>query len=165
MQEVSAPRLLAIAACGAALAAAPQALAQAGAKDVFKGKVREGLYEVKSEADLSGVPGIPKPQMKSSETRQRCVTSQEVDRGVAPGKDCQVKSFKEGGGSANVVMECKDGSVTDMKFTFGSGTFATEMRVTGKQDGKPFVSVFRSQAKHIGACPAAAATPPAPAKK
>ena len=155
---------LRIAAVGAALAAlaAADAAAQQSAKDVFKGKVREGYYEVRSETDLTGVPGLPKEQTKSSETRKRCVTKQEVERGVEPGKDCQVKSFKEAPGATNVVMACKDGSVTDMKFTFGGDTFNSEMRITGTQDGKPFVSVFRSQAKHVGACPPAEARPAAP---
>ena len=156
-------RMLAAALAAAALAAAGEAAAQASAKGLFKGKVKEGLYEVKSEADLSGVPGIPKEQMKSSETRRRCVTRQEVERGVEPGKDCKVKSYKESGPGTTVVMECQDGAVTEMKFAFAGDGFSSEMRTQGTDNGKPFVSVFRSQAKHVGACPPADAKPAAKA--
>ena len=148
----------------ASLAAGPAASAPQTSKDLFKGKVKEGLYEVKSEADLSGVPGIPKEAAKRSETKQRCLTRQDVDRGIEAGKDCEVKEYKPSASGANLVMACKDGSSTDMKFAFGGDGFKSEMRTTGTQEGKSFVSVFRSEAKHIGPCPAPKSAPPA-AKK
>ena len=148
----------------AALAAGPAASAPQTTKDLFKGKVKEGLYEVKTEADLSGVPGIPKEAAKRLETKQRCLTKQDVDRGIEAGKDCEVKAYKQSAGGANIVMACKDGSSTDMKFAFRGGNFTSEMRTTGKQEGKSFVSVFRSEARHIGPCPAPKAAPPAPKK-
>ena len=151
-------------AAAAALAAAPAAAAPQSARDLFKGKVKEGLYEVKSEADLSGVPGIPKEAAKRSETKQRCLTKQDVDRGIDGGNDCEVKSYKPAAGGANIVMACKDGSSTDMKFAFGGNTFKSEMRTTGTQEGKSFVSVFRSEAKHVGPCPEPKAAPSAPKK-
>jgi hypothetical protein len=148
----------------AALAAGAGAAAAQTPKDLFKGKVKEGLYEVKSEADLSGVPGIPKEAAKRSETRQRCLTKQDVERGIEAGKDCEVKSYKPSAGGANIVMACKDGSSTDMKFAFGGNTFKSEMRTTGTQEGKSFVSVFRSEAKYVGPCPEPKAAPSAPKK-
>jgi hypothetical protein len=143
----------ALASLATAAAFAQQKPQQPQPRDLFKGKVKEGLYEVRSDADLSGVPGIPKEAAKRSETRQRCLTRQDVERGVEAGKECEVKSYKPSATAASVVMQCKDGSVTDMKFAFGSGTFSSEARTSGEQDGKAFVSVFRSEAKHIGPCP------------
>lgn len=143
----------------ASLAAGPAASAPQTSRDLFKGKVKEGLYEVKSEADLTGVPGIPKEAAKRSETKQRCLTRQDVDRGIEAGRDCEVKSYKPSAAEASIVMACKDGSSTDMKFAFGGNTFTSEMRTTGTQEGKSFVSVFRSEAKHIGPCPAPKAAP------
>ena len=148
----------------ASLAAGPLAAAPQTSKDLFKGKVKEGLYEVKSEADLSGVPGIPREAAQRSETKQRCLTRKDVDRGIEAGKDCEVKNYTESPGGANLVMACKDGSSTDMKFAFGGNTFTSEMRTTGKQEGKSFVSVFRSEAKHLGPCPQPKAAPSAPKK-
>ena len=137
----------------AAAAAALPAFAQPSPKDLYKGKVREGLYEVRRESDLSGVPGIPKEQTRSSETRQRCLSKDDVARGIEAGKDCRISSYKPAEAGTDVVMECQDGSVTNMKYTFSASGFSAEQRITGKQDGKPFVSVFRSQAKYLGPCP------------
>lgn len=133
--------------------AAAGAFAQQTSKDLFRGKVKEGLYEVKSEADLSGVPGIPKEASKRAETRQRCLTRQDVDRGIEAGKDCEVKSYRQSASEASLVMQCSDGTSTDMKFAFNAGTFKSEMKTAGKHEGKAFVSLFRSEAKHIGPCP------------
>lgn len=149
-------RFLLCGALAAALATPGAAVAQdAATKDLLKGKMREGLYEVKSDVDLSGVPGIPKEAATRSETRQRCLGKKDIERGVEPGKDCKVKSSKGTETGAVVVMECRDGSVTEARFSFAPAGFVSEMRTSGKQDGKPFVSVFRSQAKYLGACPAA----------
>ena len=139
----------------ASLAAGPAASAPQTSKDLFKGKVKEGLYEVKSEADLSGVPGIPKEAAKRSETKQRCLTRQDIDRGIEAGKDCEVKDYRQSAGGANIVMACKDGSSTDMKFAFGGDTFSSETRTTGTHEGKSFVSLFRSERPAPGALPAA----------
>ena len=147
-------RLARVLLAAAAIAAAAPAAAQPSSRDLYKGKVREGLYEVRRESDLSGVPGIPKEQARASETRQRCLSKEDVARGVEAGKDCRISSYKPAEGSAQVVMECQDGSVTDMKYTFSAAGFSAEQRITGKQDGKPFVSVFRSQARYLGPCPA-----------
>ena len=156
-------KCLAVAAV-AALAAGPAAAAPQTTQDLFKGKVKEGLYEVKSETDLSGVPGIPREAAKRSETRQRCLTKQDVDRGIEAGKDCEVKSYKPSAGGASIVMACKDGSSTDMKYAFAGNTLKSEMRTTGTQEGKSFVSMFRSEATRIGPCPEPKAAPSAPKK-
>ena len=149
-----------VAAAALALAFAGHAGAQTTPKDLFKGKVREGLYEVKSEADLTGVPGMAKEAAKPSETKRRCMTRQEIERGVEAGKDCSVTSYKESPGAATIAMKCKDGSATDMKFTFGADTFTSELRTSGKDEGKPFVSIFRTSAKYVGACPPPVAPAP-----
>jgi hypothetical protein len=124
-----------------------------GAFAPFKGKLKEGLYEIKTDHDMSGVPGIPKEHAKGSETKQRCVSRQELDRGVRAGKDCKIASAKESGNSANVRMECKDGAVTDMKIALTGNGYATEMTTTGKQDGKAFNTSIKSQTRYLGPCP------------
>lgn len=142
---------LRFAAAAALLAAAP-AWAQPSAAGIFKGKVEEGLYEVKSEIDLTRVPGVPRDKQKSTETRSRCVTRQEIDQGVSAGRDCSVTRYTEAAGGARVLMSCKDGKASDMKYTFTPGGFASETTTTGKEGGATFVSVFRSSAKLIGPC-------------
>ena len=119
----------------------------------FKGKVKEGLYELKTDHDMSGVPGVPKEHQKGSETKQRCVSQEELDRGIRAGRGCKVASSKESGGTATVRMECQDGTVTDMNLALNSGGYSTELKTTGKQDGKAFSSTFRSNARYLGPCP------------
>lgn len=145
---------------GCALAAAaalllPAALAQAqqSAANVFKGKVAEGQYEVRSDMDLTGVPGVPPDKQKASETRSRCVTRQEIDNGISAGSDCTVTRYTESPGAARILMACKDGRASDMKYTFSREGFASDTVTTGKEDGKPFKSIFRSTAKRVGPCP------------
>lgn len=143
--------------CALALAvalatAAPPAGAQQSAANIFKGKVAEGLYEVKSEIDLTGAPGVPRDKQKTTEVRSRCVTTQEIDQGISPGSDCAVTSFTQSAGAARILMTCKDGRKSDMKYTFSPGAFASETTTTGKEAGAAFVSIFRSNARLIGPC-------------
>ena len=143
----------------AALVAAAPAWAQQSAVNVFKGKVREGLYEVKSEVDLTRVPGIPRDKQKSTESRTRCVTQREIDHGISSDAECSVTRYTEVAGGAHILMSCKDGKASDMRFSFAPGEFASETTTTGKDGGATFVSVFRSKAKLVGPCLGA---PPAP---
>ncbi len=153
-------RIAAVGLACAGLVASGFAAAQPATRDIFKGKVREGLYELRNEADLTGVPGMAKADARKSETRQRCFTKQDVERGVEAGKDCQVKSYKPTERAAHLVMQCKDGTATDMKYAFTGTGYESETRTTGKQeDGKPFAAVFRTQAKYLGACPPPQASP------
>lgn len=157
---------------GAAAAAATLAVtavaAQPGPQDVYKGRVKAGLYEVVNEYDLTAVPEVPKEQAKGSEKRRRCMSEQDVARGVQPGKECEVRSYSATDAAAAMVMACKDGTTTELKYSFSAAGFASEARTTGKQqDGKPFTSLFRTQARYLGACPPhqPAPTPSPPAKK
>ena len=146
----------------ALLLAAGAAGAQPSPSGIFKGKVAEGLYEVKSEIDLTGVPGVPRDKQKSAETRSRCVTRQEIDQGVSAGADCSVTRYTEAGNTARILMACKDGRTSDMKYAFGPDGFTSDTTTTGKEGGKAFVSVFRSKATRVGPCLGAppAAKPP-----
>jgi hypothetical protein len=137
-----------------ALAQAPTPAPAPGAGFApFKGKMKEGLYELKSDHDMSGVPGVPKEHQKGSETKQRCMSKAEIERGINPGKGCKIASSKESGNDASVRMECQDGSVTEMSLTLNPNGYGSEMKATGKQDGKSFTSIFRSQARYLGPCP------------
>jgi hypothetical protein len=144
-------------AAAALLMAAQQSGAQQPAAGVFKGKVAEGQYEVRTEIDLTGAPGVPRDKQKSSGMRSRCVTRQEIDNGVVSGGDCSVTKYSESPGAARILMACKDGNVSDMKYTFAPGEFGSETVTTGKEGGRPFTSLFRSSAKLVGPCLAAPA--------
>lgn len=143
-------------AAAAVLLAALDARAQQSGGNVFKGKVAEGQYEVKSDVDLTGVPGVPRDKQKSSESRSRCVTRQEIDNGISAGGDCSITKYTESAGAARILMACKDGKASDMKYTFAPGAFTSETTTTGKEGGKAFTSIFRSSAKLVGPCLGAA---------
>ena len=147
----------AAAALAAALAwgAAPAAAQAPGQpQDLFKTRVKPGLYEVHNDVDLTGVPGVPAQSAKTSEVKQRCVGAAEIEQGIQAGKDCRVKDYRATAGDARVTMQCADGTSTDMRFAFSESGFESEMTTTGAQDGKPFRSVFRSKARLLGPCPA-----------
>jgi hypothetical protein len=141
-----------LAVAAAALLGASQAGAQQSAANIFKGKVAEGLYEVKSEVDLTGVPGVPRDKQKSTDVRSRCVTRQEIDQGISAGGDCNITSYTEAAGATRILMACKDGKKSDMKYTFAPDGFTSETTTTGKEAGAAFVSIFRSSAKRLGPC-------------
>lgn len=157
-------RMAQAAALALAVGAAGAAWAQQSSKDVYKGRVKEGLYEVRTDVDLSGVPAVAKEKQKSTHTRQRCFAREHLERGIEAGKDCEVKSYKATDTSASIVMACKDGSVSEMKLSFKPSGFTTETRTTGKEDGKPFVAAFREEAKYAGPCPQPPTPAPAPKK-
>ena len=119
----------------------------------FKGKLKDGLYEIKTDHDMTGVPGIPKEHAIGSETKQKCVSREELDRGVRAGKGCKIASANESGNNATVRMECQDGAVTEMKMALTTGGYTTVMNTSGKQDGKPFSSSFKAQTRYLGPCP------------
>lgn len=138
--------LLALAIC-----AAPAAWSQ-DMKDAFKGRMKEGLYQIRSDADLTAVPGMPKESARRSETRETCVTKADLERGIQAAKDCKVKSYKAEGKTVRFSSECTDGSRTDMRMTFSESGFVSETTSRGTHEGKPFVSRFRSEAKLLGPC-------------
>jgi hypothetical protein len=137
----------------AALAfAAPAAAQQPSTKDVFKGKVKPGMYETRVVTDMSGVPGIPPDQAKNTETHKRCMTAEEVERGLKSREDCKAKTFNQSATGVHFVSECKDGSLNDLRIAFSAAGFSSEMKTTGKHEGKPFVMMMKSESKYLGPC-------------
>jgi hypothetical protein len=117
--------------------------------------MKDGLYEIKSQYDMSAVPGVPKGSQKGAETKQRCVSRAELERGIHAGSGCKIASARESGSNANVRMECQDGTATEIALVLNATGYDSELRTTGMQDGKAFTSVFRSQSRYLGPCPAA----------
>ena len=142
--------------------AAPAAPVPGTAPQPLKGRIKEGLYELTRTIDLSGVSGVPAKDQKGSETRRQCLGKADLEQPMQAGPGCAVKSTKESPAAVEILMQCSDGTATDMRMTFDAAGYGSEMKTTGQQDGKPFVSLFRMKAKYVGPCPAAPATAPAP---
>jgi hypothetical protein len=146
---------------GAALAsalllAAPLAAAQQPPKDLFKGKVKPGMYEDKVEMDLSGIPGIPREQAKKTTSGQTCVTQADLDKGFMQlEKGCAYTAFKMAGDTAIFTTVCKDGAdsqTNEVRVTPTSSGFNSEVKTSSVQGGKPSNSTIKSQSRYLGPC-------------
>jgi hypothetical protein len=144
-------RALLLAAGVALLAGA--AFAQPPANGLLKGHVKAGLYEQKTEGEVSGVPGLPPGQERHVETTRRCVTQAEADKGIELAPGCTLKSQNISGNTAQFAAECRDGATHAMKITTTPTGFTSEMKTTGKQrDGTPFSVSMRSESRYLGPC-------------
>ena len=153
------PRLLALAACTAALAVPALAHAQF---DQLRGKMKPGLYEYKMDMEM---PGMPQGMGKQSHTMQHCVTEKDMDKGNMGGGDrghmpenCEVKDFKMSGNTASYRMECKGRGkgggdmATDNKITFREGGYSMDMKMTMDQGGRPMTMNQHMDGKYLGPC-------------
>jgi hypothetical protein len=141
----------------AALALGPAGVsAQQPPKDLFKDKVKPGMYEDKVEIDMTGTPGIPAGQGKQTQTVQRCLTQEEFAKGPAPDQPgCVTSNFKMAGESATFTTVCKQGSETqtvELRLTPTSKGFATEARTTTSQGGQVYKSTIKSESRYLGPC-------------
>lgn len=138
----------------ALLLTATASAAQAPPKDLFKGKVKAGMYEDKVEIDMGNVPGIPKDQAKQVQTHRRCMTQEQVDRGPASDqKGCENTNFKMQGDTATFTTICKDsGQKTDTRITPTAQGFNVEVKSTVTQGGQTFVSTMKGQSRWLGPC-------------
>ena len=139
-------------AAGLALASLPALAQQPSMKDIYKGKVKPGMYETRVVTDMSGLPGVPKEQAKTTETHKRCMTPQEVETGLKTRGDCKVKTFDQSPTEARFVSECKDGTVNELRVNFTAAGFSSEMKTTGKQDGKSYAMAMKTESKYLGPC-------------
>ncbi len=88
----------------------------AGAADL-QGQIREGLYEITTSFEASGIEGMPGGMKMPGTTVQRCIGKKNVDQasqaillqqgamGQMP-KDCAVQNFNLSGNTATYKMAC-----------------------------------------------------------
>jgi hypothetical protein len=142
-----------LAACGvAAMSCAAAAAQQPDAKNLLKGRVKPGMYETKAYNDLSGMPGIPKDQQKTTETHTRCVTAAEVDKGVELRSDCKVKDFRQTASSFEIVSRCPDGSLQELRIAATPTGFSSVVKSESKEKGKAHNMTMRTESRYLGAC-------------
>jgi hypothetical protein len=146
---------------GAALAFAAfltsgPAWAQKPPADLFKGKLKPGLYEDRVEVDMTGVPGIPKEHAKQSQTTQRCMTPEELNKGLGEDeRGCETTGFKMMGDTASFTTTCKKGNETqiaEIKLTTTAQGMKSELKSTMKQGGQTSTSTMRSESRYLGPC-------------
>ena len=145
----------------AACLAAASTVALAGPFDGMKGKVKEGLYEMKMEMDMSGIPGMPKGMGSRTTTMTHCVTAKDIDDGKVArpsgregGGDCEIKDFKMSGNTASYQMVCKGASqmTADAKMTFMDNGYDMDMKMAMNQGGQVMNMNQKIQSRRIGDC-------------
>ena len=143
------------AACAAALCST--AVLAAGPFDGFKGKMKEGLYEMKMDMEMPGMPG---GMGKQSHTMQQCVTAKDIEGGKMGGgkdqmpKDCEVKDMKMSGNTASYKMVCKgDMNMTsDVNMTFTDTGYRMDQKMTMNQGGQAMNMNSKVESKYLGPC-------------
>ena len=150
MRAARAVRLLAL--CGLAASAGVAGAQQPDGKNFYKGRVKPGIYETKAFNDLSGMPGIPKEQQKTTETVTRCISAKEVAEGVELRSDCKAKTFKETAGTFEVVAQCTDGSVQEMRLASTATGFTSELKSSSKVKGQEHTMSMRTESRYLGPC-------------
>jgi hypothetical protein len=149
--------LIAIA-CAAALPLAAAAAAD-NPFQAFKGKVKPGLYEYRTEMDMGAIPGMPPGMGKQSHTFQHCVTPEDVQRGEMNKSDrmpknCDVKDFRMSGDTASYKMVCtgEHAMTADSSITFRGYGYDVDMAMDMSDSGRPMHMKQHMQARYLGAC-------------
>ena len=140
----------------AILALAALALPLAAQADL-KGKMKEGLYEVKMEMEM---PGMPAGMGKQSMTMQNCVTAKDIEQGQvgkAPNQapsDCEVKDFKMSGNTATYKTVCKGQTqmTADTSMTFRGDGYTMNTKVAMNQGGQTMNMTQKMEGRYLGPC-------------
>jgi hypothetical protein len=158
----------------AAIAAAASFAFAAHAADnpfeAFKGKVKPGLYEYKTEMDMGAIPGMPPGMGKQSNTIQHCVTTEDVEKGKMGGggprgqgmpANCEMKDLKMSGNTATYKMVCtgEHAMSAENTITFRDGGYTLDMVMDmqnmGARQGSPGAPMHMKshiESKYLGAC-------------
>jgi hypothetical protein len=152
VQVTRARQIVNVAAVLAMALGAGAAFAQAPGGPVMKSQVKPGLYEQKTMADLTQMPGVPKGQEKNVETKQRCITQAEVDKGIQVAPGCTLKNQNVTGTTVEFTSTCRDGATHEMKIATNAGGFTADMKMAGNRDGTPFAMTLHSESRYLGPC-------------
>ena len=126
----------------------------------FKGKIKAGMYEYKTEMDMGQIPGMPPGMGRQSHTFQHCVTAEDINRGEVdkgrngPPKNCEVKDFRMSGNTASYRMVCtgEHAMEADNHITFASDGYTMDMKMALNERGRPMNMTQHMQARYVGAC-------------
>jgi hypothetical protein len=116
---------------GTGSAPAPSPAPAAGGKGLLLGKVKPGLYENQVTSELSGLPGVPAEQQKSTETQHKCVTPADIDKGIDLPAGCTIKTLDETASGMHATAECRDGSTSEFRIAATDSGFSSEFKSTG----------------------------------
>jgi uncharacterized protein DUF3617 len=144
--------------------AASVAAAQSPPPGVFKGKVKEGLYETTVHTDMGDMPNVPADQKKTSSKIDNCVTAADIEKGFTPSGQCQIRDFKMQGNTATWTEACKGRGekLGEHTMKFAGNSFTSDAKITLKSEAGQVAHITqRMESRLKGACPKA---PPKDAK-
>ena len=131
----------------------------------FKGKMKEGLYEMTMSMEMSGIQGMPQGMKMPGMTTQQCITKKDIEegnqkmlgqkgpRGEMP-KDCEMKDFKMSGDTASYKMVCsgENKMEVDATVTFTGTGFKGTNKMKMDQQGQTMNMTSNYESKFLGAC-------------
>jgi hypothetical protein len=149
----------------AAILVACAAVSAAAVPMDFKDKMKEGLYEITTSVDASGIQGMPQGMKIPSTTLQRCVSREDIDkggqaivaeqgpRGHMP-KDCQVQDFNLSGDTATYKMVCTGQKAMTLNgtITFTGTGYRGSNILAMDQGGKQMNMAINFESRYLGPC-------------
>jgi hypothetical protein len=128
------------------------AAAQVPGADIYKGRVKPGLYEMRVETVMKDVEGVPKGQEKSTETKTHCFTEKEIAKGLDMRAECKAKTNKATATTVEMVYDC-NGQDNEFHLKPAGNGFETRLVARDKPPGgKPYSMTMTTQWKYLGAC-------------
>ena len=134
--------------------------AWAGVPMDFKGKMKEGLYEMTMNMEMSAMEGMPQGMKMPSSKTQHCITKKDIEEGSQKmlgqnGKrgeassECEIKNFTMSGDTASYKMVCAGEMKIDGTMTFTATGYKGASKITiDKEESMKMAS----ESRYLGAC-------------
>ena len=145
---------LALAGVGGTAAAAGE-----GRFAALRGHVKEGLYEMRTETDLSGVPGIDRSLPPQVVTGRQCVRPGDVESGAftrghkAAESQCRIEGLQVAAEGASWAMRCDDLD-SEVTMAFRGDGWSMDLRTTSIEGPKKlqrYTTTQKLTARWVGA--------------
>ena len=127
----------------------------------FKGKMKEGLYDMSMSMEMSGFKGMPQGMKLPATNMQHCLTKKDIEEGsqtMLGQKDaqqkCEMKDFKMSGDTANYKMVCSGQNPMEMEttMTFSGNNNKGVSKIKMNQNGQAMTMTSNFESKYLGAC-------------
>jgi hypothetical protein len=128
----------------------------------FKGKMKEGQYDMTMEVDMGQMPGMPPGMAKQTRKMSHCVTQKDIDQGELGKSDrkmpenCKVSDFKMSGNTATYHVECTGDHAMSMDnqvaFVGNGYDMNMKMKMAMTKGAAPMEMAQKIQSRYTGPC-------------